>query len=158
MGFQISDLQAYAGRFYGGAPILITPFAYTATFGTIANAETGLATVNIASNGDFICTELSYNVILNEADVANTQINLFKLQIEDTGSNEKFFNQPVMLDNICNNSWGIQSFAFPRFISGKTALQIALTNVSGEFNQAQSLSDGINVVLAGALVRVFQTA
>jgi hypothetical protein len=158
MSFQISDLQAYASRFYGGAPILLTPFAYTATFGSIADTVTDQVIINVASNADFIFTELAYNVILNEPGVADTQVLLVKLQIEDTGSNEKFFNDPVMLDNCCNNAWGPQAFAFPRFVSGKTALKVNATNVSGLFNVGQTYSDGFDVVLTGVLVRVFQTA
>lgn len=154
MSFQISDLQAYASRFYGGAPLLLVPFAYTATFGVIADTATAQTIVNIASNGDFIATELSYIETSTEGSIAATPTQLMKLQIEDTGSNEKFFNSPVMLDNICNNSWGNQAFAFPRFVSGKTALQFNLTNVSGEFDATQSYG-GTDVVLTGVLVRVF---
>ena len=52
--FTITDLEAYASKFYQGRPLLLTPYGYTLTFSALASATSATQTLNIAANADFI--------------------------------------------------------------------------------------------------------
>lgn len=152
--FSINDLRAYCGLFYGGANVFISPYSYTASFDSIDAGVTQQRIINVAANGDFVLTGLAYALNPVGTAVEDTRAAMLKLQIEDTGSNEKFFNDECATENVCNNDWADSALGFPRFISGKTSLRVTLHNFSDEVN----LSEGylrIDVVLKGVLVRVF---
>ena len=94
---EFAQLEAYAGRFYGGRPLLITPYAYTVTFSSLAPAATANQIVNIAANADFIVTE--FHTRANVGGAAQTISNMtapqVRMLVTDSGSNEQFTQSAV---------------------------------------------------------------
>ena len=104
--FSISDIEQFASRFYGGRPLLLTPYAYNTTFTTLTQSTTQTATVNITANADFILTQLHHRAVVDLTTAqtsASKNAPYVRILITDSGTNEQFTNSAVDLENYSTN-------------------------------------------------------
>lgn len=148
---EFAQLEAYAGRFYGGRPLLITPYAYTVTFSSLAPAATSSSVINVAANADFIVTEFHAraNVSLAAQTISNMTAPLVRILVTDSGSNEQFTQAAVDIVTYATFGNYANELPYPRIVSGRSTLTVQLTNYSA------SETYNIDVVAMGVLVRAY---
>ena len=148
---EFAQLEAYAGRFYGGRPLLITPYAYTVTFSSLAPAATANQIINVAANADFIVTEFHSrtNVSGSAQTISNMTAPFIRVLVTDSGSNEQFTQAAV--DIITYTSVGnfANELPYPRIVSGRSTLTVQLSNYSA------SETYNVDFVAMGVLVRAY---
>jgi len=153
--FSISDIEQFASRFYGGRPLLLTPYAYNTTFTTLTQSTTQTATVNITANADFILTQLHHRAVVDLTTAqtsASKNAPYVRILITDSGTNEQFTNAAVDLENYSTNGNIINLLEYPRIISGRSTLTLQVTN----YGTAAAVTLAVlDVVLAGVLVRAY---
>lgn len=154
-GFSISDIEAFASRFYGGRPLLLVPYAYTTTFSTLTFGTTQSATVNITANADFILTKFHHRAVVDTTAIqtaASKNCPYVRMLVTDSGTNEQFTNSAVDLENYSTNANIVNNLEYPRIISGRSTLTIQVTNYGG----AAAASLGVlDITLVGVLVRAY---
>lgn len=148
---EFAQLEAYCGRFYGGRPLLITPYAYTVTFSSLAPAATSSSVINVAANADFVVTEFHAraNVALAAQTISNMTAPLVRILVTDSGSNEQFTQAAVDLVTYATFGNYSNELPYPRIVSGRSTLTIQLTNYSA------SETYNIDIVAMGVLVRAY---
>lgn len=154
MQFQIADIQRFLQRFYGSSRFLVTPFAYPIAFNTSIGAA-GTATakiprsVNIQANADFLLTGVAHYFPAN-AYAFGKLVGAITIDFRESGSKEPFTDSPVMLENYSYNGVNVRELDYPRFLAGGTNVEATIENVGD-----QTFADGLNVLMNGFLVRVF---
>jgi len=149
--FTITDLEAFASKFYQGRPLLLTPYGYTLTYTALTSGSTATQTLNIAANADFIFVGLHAraNVAAAGQTAATLTQPLARVLIVDSGSNEQYTNSAVDLFNYATTGNITNSLIYPRIVSGRSTLTISLTN----YDAAQTYN--IDLFLEGVLVRAY---
>ena len=150
-GFSISDIEAFASKFYQGRPLLLVPYGYNLTFTGLAAGTSATQTLNIAANADFIITNVHHraNVAAAGQNVSTKVAPLVRMLVTDSGSNEQFTNSAVDLENYSTNGNIINYLPYPRIVSGRSTLTVQLTS----YEASQTL--GIDVFFEGVLVRAY---
>ena len=151
--FSILELQAFANQIYQGRPLIMVPYGYTVTFSGVTANSTQTQTLSITANADFILTKIKLRA--TEAAVAHTISNLdapqARVLITDSGSNEQFTNQAVDVVNYTSiGQSDLGQLPYPRFISGRTALSIVLSEYGGVV-----ATENMDLFLEGMLVRTY---
>ena len=148
---EFAQLEAYAGRFYGGRPLLITPYAYTVTFSALAPAATANQIINIAANADFITTEFHARANVGGAaqTISNMTAPLVRMLVTDSGSNEQFTQSAVDIVTYCTFGNYANELPYPRIVSGRSTLTVQLSNYSS------TETYNIDIVATGVLVRAY---
>jgi hypothetical protein len=148
---EFAQLEAYAGRFYGGRPLLITPYAYTVTFSSLAPAATSSSVINIAANADFIVTEFHARSNVGGAaqTISNMTAPMIRVLVTDSGSNEQFTQSAVDIITYTTVGNFSNELPYPRIVSGRSTLTVQLTNYSG------SETYNVDFVASGVLVRAY---
>ena len=149
--FGVSEIEAFASKFYQGRPLLLTPYGYNLTFSSLAAGTSATQTVNIAANADFILTNIHHraNVAAAGQNVSTKTAPLARVLITDSGSNEQFTNAAVDLENYSTNGNIINLLPYPRIISGRSTLTIQLTS----YEASQTLN--VDLFFEGVLVRAY---
>ena len=149
--FAISEIEAFASKFYQGRPLLLTPYGYNVTFTALTAGSSATQVINIAANADFILTNLHHraNVAAAAQNVSTKSAPLARILITDSGSNEQFTNSAVDLENYSTNGNIINLLPYPRIISGRSTLTVQLTS----YEASQTLN--IDVFFEGVLVRAY---
>lgn len=149
--FTIGEIEAFASKFYGGRPLLLTPYAYNLTFSSLAAGASATQTLNIAANADFIMLGLHHraNVAAAGQNVSTKTAPLARVLITDSGSNEQFMNSAVDLENYSTNGNIINKLDYPRIISGRSTLTVQLSS----YEASQTLN--IDLAFEGVLVRAY---
>ena len=149
--FAISEIEAFASKFYQGRPLLLTPYGYNITFTALAPGASSTQVINIAANADFILTNLHHraNVAAAAQNVSTKTAPLARILITDSGSNEQFTNSAVDLENYSTNGNIIHLLPYPRIISGRSTLTVQLTS----YEAANTLN--VDVYYEGVLVRAY---
>jgi len=153
--FSISDIEQFASRFYGGRPLLLTPYAYNTTFTTLTQSTSQTATVNITANADFILMQLHHRAVVDltvAQTVSSKNAPYVRILITDSGTNEQFTNAAVDLENYSTNGNIINLLEYPRIISGRSTLTLQVTNYG---TAAATTLAVLDVVLSGVLVRAY---
>jgi hypothetical protein len=152
--FTITDLEAYASKFYQGRPLLLTPYGYTLTFSSLASGASASQTLNIAANADFIFVGLHAraNVAAAGQTAASLTQPLARVLIVDSGSNEQYTNSAVDLFNYATTGNITNPLIYPRIVSGRSTLTVTLSN----YDAAQTYN--IDLFLEGVLVRAYGAA
>jgi len=153
--FSISDIEQFASRFYGGRPLLLTPYAYNTTFTTLTQSTSQTSTVNITANADFILTQLHHRAVVDTTvvqTVSSKNAPYVRILITDSGTNEQFTNAAVDLENYSTNGNIINLLEYPRIISGRSTLTLQVTNYG---TAAAATLAVLDVVLSGVLVRAY---
>ena len=151
--YSISELQNFCRQLYGDRPLLITPYGYTVTFPNMTAGMSQNQVLSITANADFILTAIRARTSdATLQTVSNKNAPYYRLLIVDSGSNEQFTNSAVDLENYSanGNADGAGYLPYPRFIGGRTALSLTLTNYTATAGTASC-----DVFLEGVLVRTY---
>ena len=151
MSYSIGDIEAFASRFYQGRALLITPYAYTITFASLAAGATASQVINIAANADFMALMFHHraNVAAAGQTVSNKVAPLVRILVTDSGSNEQFTNAAVDIENYSTNGNIINDLPYPRIVSGRSTLTVQLTS----YEASQTLN--LDISIEGCLVRAY---
>lgn len=154
-GFSLLELQAYANQIYQGRPILMVPYAYNVTFSGVTALSTQTQSLSITANADFILTRiLSRTADATAQTISNMNAPYARILITDSGSNEQYTNNAIDLMNYTSvGQSDLGDLPYPRFVSGRTALTLVLTEY-GNIPGPQT----IDVSLQGVLVRTYSGA
>jgi hypothetical protein len=147
--YSVLDIEAFAARFYGQKPILITPYGYPVRFADLAAGAVTTQTLNIAANADFIMLGLSCRVLVDSADeeqvVSTLPVPLVRALITDSGTGENFTNGTVDLGNYVQQGY-VKQLPYPRLLTGKTAVSVQLSSYSAEaYALIELYFDGVQV-------------
>lgn len=145
------QIENFCQKFYQGRQLLLTPYAYTTTFSALASGASASNVINIAANADFVAIMFHHRANVSAAGqtVNNKTAPLVRILVTDSGSNEQFTNAPVDIENYSTNGNIINDLPYPRIISGRSSLTIAVTN----YDAAQTYN--LDVSIEGVLVRAF---
>lgn len=153
--YSISDIEQFASRFYGGRPLLLTPYAYVTTFTTLTFGTSQTSTINITANADFILTQLHHRAVVDLTAVqtsATKNAPYVRCLITDSGTNEQFTNAAVDLEGYSTNGNIVNLLEYPRIISGRSTLTVQVTN----FGTAAAVTlASLEIQLHGVLVRAY---
>lgn len=151
--FSLTEIQAFASQIYGGRPLVLVPYQYPLVFTGLAPAATSTQQLSITANADFILTSIKYRASVATAEtVSNKTAAYVRMLVTDSGTNEQFTAAAVDLENYATNGASMAgALPFPRFISGRTALTVTVTNYSGAVAQTYNLDLGFE----GVLVRTY---
>ena len=149
--YSISDIEAYASKFYQGRPLLLTPYAYVLTFSSLAAGSSATQTLSITANADFIFLQMHHHANVANAGqtVANKTAPLCTILVTDSGTNEQFTNAAVDLENYSTNGNIINDLPYPRIISGRSTLTVQVSSYEA------SVSLNLDVSIEGCLVRAY---
>lgn len=153
--FSISDIEAFASRFYGGRPLLLVPYSYSTTFSTLTFGTTQTATINITANADFILLMFHHRAVVDPTVVqtsASKNAPYVRMLVTDSGTNEQFTNSAIDLENYSTNGNIVNNLEYPRIISGRSTLTVQVTNFGTAAATSLSVLD---IVLGGVLVRAY---
>ncbi|NBR70959.1 MAG: hypothetical protein EBT75_02495 [Proteobacteria bacterium] len=154
-GFSISDIESFASRFYGGRPLLLTPYAYNTTFTTLTQSTSQTNIVNITANADFILLMFHHRAVVDTTaiqTVSTKNAPYVRMLVTDSGTNEQFTNSAVDLENYSTNGNIINILEYPRIISGRSTLTVQVTNYA---TAAAGTLAVLDVMLGGVLVRAY---
>jgi len=149
--YTYAEIETFASKFYQGRPLLLTPYAYTLTFASLASGASATQVINIAANADFIVTGLHHHATVANAaqTVSNKTAPLARILVTDSGSNEQFTNAAVDLESYSTNGNIINKLDYPRIVSGRSTLTVQLISYEA------SNTNNIDVIFAGVLVRAY---
>lgn len=152
MTIRPSDLLEFARDIYRGRRFILTPYAFPVNFGTLAASGNGSQSLSITANADFILTRVRYK---GKAAATGAAVNVSQLLvpnvsllITDQGSNEQYSSAAVPVESYGFNSQFVGDLPFPRWITGRTALSLQVTN-----NDSASPVHQFVVTLEGVLAR-----
>lgn len=146
-------IEQFLARMYEGAKLLITPFGYTTSFGSLAAGAQLTNTINIAANADFVLLGFRHRCFVGTTvgqTVSTKPAPFLRMQVTDSGTNEQYTNGAVDLANYSSDGFYDNNLCYPRIISGRSALLIQLTS----YAPAAETYGGTDVFLEGVLVRV----
>ena len=151
--FSVLEIQAFVNQLYGGRPTIIVPYGYTVTFEGMTAGATQSQILSITANADFILTHIKARTSdATLQTVSNKNAPYYRLLVVDSGSNEQYTNSAVDLENYSTNgnSGASGILPYPRFISGRTALNLTLTSYTATAGTASC-----DIFLEGVLVRTY---
>lgn len=146
-------IEQFLARMYQGAKLLITPFGYNTTFGSLAAGAQLTNTINIAANADFVLLGFRHRVFIGTAvgqTISSKPAPFIRMTVTDSGTNEQYTNGAVDLANYSSDGFYDNNLPYPRIISGRSALIIQVTN----YAPAAETYGGTDIFLEGVLVRV----
>lgn len=151
--YTLLELQAFAQQIYGGRPLVIVPYGYGLTFTSLAQNATATQQLSITANADFILTGIKYRASVAATEtVSNKTAAFVRMLITDSGTNEQFTSAAVDLENYATNGASqVGGLPYPRFISGRTALTVTVTNFSPGAGQTYLL----DLFFEGVLIRTY---
>jgi hypothetical protein len=137
-----TDIEAIVAQMYAGQRCALKPYFYAVDFVAFTSGSSQTGTLKLNANTDFLLTELRWGTTQVAEDTNEATI-----QIVDSGSNERFFDNPVLLGGICTTGNKPRALAVPRRISGNATLTIAITNGVGSDTMpaGQLVFCGVNV-------------
>jgi hypothetical protein len=146
--YSFQDLQSLLSDIYGGRRIDVRPFGYTFDFSAVVDNGIAVATQKIIGNADFIVCSASFSVRNSAENVGDST-----MQIEDSGSQERFFNQSTPIQQFATtmNGAGVlaaRGLTFPRRVAGNSTLTATLT-AGGTITNPQLYLDGVHVYVYG---------
>lgn len=146
------DIENFVARFYKGAKLLITPYAYPVVFLNVAQNGVSTLNITIAANADFIMLGMRYRTWLAAAalTVSTKPEPTARLLLIDSGSNEQFTQSAVMLANYGSNDAKDIPLPYPRILAGRTTVTAQLTNAAPA---AETIN--VEVMLNGVQVRAY---
>jgi len=154
-GFSISDIEQFASRFYGGRPLLLTPYAYNTIFTTLTQSTSQTSVINITANADFILTQFHHRAVVDTTvvqTVSTKNAPYVRMLVTDSGTNEQFTNAAVDLENYSTNGNIINMLDYPRIISGRSTLTVQVSNYA---TAAAGTLASLEIQLHGILVRAY---
>lgn len=150
--FSISDLDRYVDEMYSGRQMFLVPYSYRALFTAVLPLSTPNVIIEISANADFIALGLTHNSLSTEPEAAilDKSTPNCRVLLTDTGSGDPFTDRAVALQNYSQNGITPKMFPFPRFLQGRSAVNVQLTNISAAVTYQR-----IDLNLHGVLVRAW---
>lgn len=146
----IQDIEAFAARFYQGRQLLLTPYSYQTIFLALAQNGSASNVITMQANADFLLLGLRHRAQIGAAQTISTITAPFvRCLITDTGSNEQFTNTSIDLNNFAPAMAVDLTLSYPRLISGRSTLQVAVNNYAPTAETYTS----IELSLYGCLIR-----
>lgn len=148
--YRPQDIEAFVARFYQGRQLLLTPYAYQTIFLALAQNGSASNVITMQANADFCLLGLRHRAQIGAAQTISTVTAPYvRVLITDTGSNEQFTNTSIDLNNYAPAMAVDFALPYPRLISGRSTLQIAVNNYAPTAETYTS----IELSLYGVLVR-----
>lgn len=144
--YEFQQLQSLLADIYAGRRIDVRPFGYVFDFDTITAADIAVATQKIIGNADFIVCSAAFSTRDHSESVG-----VSLMQIEDSGSQERFFNQatPIFQFATASPDQSPRGLTFPRRVAGNSTLTATLTAAVPTLTSAQLYLDGVHVFVYG---------
>ena len=150
--FTIREIEAFAARFYQGKQLLITPYGYNVTFAALAQGTNQQAVINIAANADFMLLNINQRAQIGAAqNIGNITAPFVRMLVTDSGSNEQYTAQAVDLMNFTGCQNDQLDLTYPRLISGRSTLNISVTNYAPTAETYTTL----DLFFEGVLIRAY---
>lgn len=147
--YTFPQLSNWLRVLYKKRPLVITPTAYNLTFSALAQGTTQSSPLSITANADFVLVKLAHRANIAAAQtVASMTAPFVRVQITDSGSNEQFFQNAPDLMNVSQNGQAALELPYPRWVGGRSALTVQLTNYA-----PTAETYAIDLSLIGVLVR-----
>lgn len=128
--------------------INIQPYTYRVGFAGLGAGTTQNGTLNAQATSDFILLNPYYRASVDDASPDVTP--LARVLITDAGSSNQYMDQAVDLTTFFGKPGDAEySLQYPRIISGRSALQIQLSNYSA------ALTYNVELSFAGVLVQAY---
>lgn len=131
------DLDAWIRAQYaatGSKVLAIQPYEEVVTFSAIAQNATATQTINIQANADFVIASSSSQsfAVASALTTSTAIIPQARVLVTDTGSNQQFSQTAVPLAVMFPPAEVGEdiSWCYPRFVSGRSSLQIQVTNLA----------------------------
>ena len=142
-------LELLAAQYFSGRSCKLIPYLLGVTMpSTIAAGDVGLGYQRVPAN---MAGLLVAALTLAHDTVDSFQP--FRLQITDTGSQERYFNSPVPALSVASclvSGNGQNNLTVPRLIAGNTQIEVALYNDSGvDSTGSEVVFHGVGVYLMG---------
>jgi len=147
--YEFQQLQSLLADIYAGRRIDVRPFGYVFDFDTVTNTNSVSAVQKIIGNADFIVCSCGF-----AARDPVVLPGVSSMQIEDSGSQERFFNQPtpiVQFATSANDYYveAVRGLTFPRRVAGNSTLTATLTAAVATLTNPQLYLDGVHVFVYG---------
>ena len=145
--YEFQQLQSLLADIYAGRRIDVRPFGYVFDFGTTANGNSSVAVQKIIGNADFIVCSMAFATAALLEPIGTSTI-----QIEDSGSQERFFNAPTPISFFASQSYDViaRGVTFPRRVAGNSTLTATLTvGSTAALTTPQLYLDGVHVFVYG---------
>ncbi len=143
-------LELLAAQYFSGRSCKLIPYLLGVTMpSTIAAGDVGLGYQRVPANMAGLLV-----VALTIAHDTIDSFQPFRLQITDTGSQERYFNSPVPALSVAGclviSGNGQSNLTVPRLIAGNTQIEVALYNDSGaDSTGSEVVFHGVGVYLMG---------
>lgn len=117
-----ADLQRIIGFMYAGRRVDIQAFDFPFSTIACAAAASSTQTLQLLANADFLLTSI----------VSLGAVTDSKIQIVDSASNERFFDDAVPSACVVDDGGtNYRALAWPRLLSGNATLQFTITGMTG---------------------------
>lgn len=146
--YSIADIESFCARYYQGRKLSIIPYAYNISITGLAQGQTQTQTLTMQANADFIALQFHHRASIGAAQNVSTKTAPYiRMLVIDTGSNNQFTSAPVDLENYSTNGNIVNELPYPRIISGRSALQLQITNwaPTAETYSVDITLDGVQV-------------
>ena len=151
--FSFLELARQATTLFPGRRIAVEPYSYTLTFPGRVGSGDVQASKTLKSNCNFLAASGSFAAFTNAGVPVSSLEDTF-IQIQNEGSNERFFADPVPVLHAFSGVYGVvaepsaQLFAIPKLIHGNATLAAVLnwSTVAGlTLGGAQLALHGVNI-------------
>lgn len=152
-----AQIQSILAAIYQNRPLILVPYAYPVQIAAagMATATTQNLSLNITGNADFLCTGINYRAVLAASQsVSSKTAALVRMLVTDAGSNQKWTDGAVDLENYCANGGYERGLPWPRLVRGRSTLQITLTNYSSASVGVAETYTSLDLLFEGLLVYV----
>ena len=127
--FGIAEIQSFLAMTYRNAKLGVVPYGYTLSFVGITTTIPGSQQLSIQANADFLLLRISHRANVGAVqNVGNKTAPHLRMLVTDSGSGEQFTSAPVDLELISSNDAKMRDLPFPRLITGKSSLNIAISS------------------------------
>lgn len=150
MSYAPNELRSWIQTLYPGKRLTMVPYGYNLTFLALAQNTTQSAQLSITANADFVLLAVNHRAHIAAAQTVSTKTAPFvRMLITDSGSNEQFTSSAVDLESYSTNGGYENPLPFPRWIGGRTALTVQVSN----FAPTAETYAVLNLYFEGLLIR-----
>ena len=151
--YSFPNIEAFCARFYQGRKLSLTPYTYTLTFTNLAASGSAGAqatqNLNIQANADFLFLSLSHLANIN-GTVASQSVSgkispYVRILLTDSGSAQPLMNAATALESLSDNGAPERALPYPKWLQGRTSLQVQLTNYASVAYDIDVAFKGVNV-------------
>lgn len=130
LSYSFLEIQRVVARLWPAVQTTLEPFVHPIPLNGLTNLQSVTTAYKILSNCDFLLTNIAVSSLIAPSFVTSEVSQQAILQIVDSGSQEKFFWNPVPIINVADvDGYGVSNLlAHPRRIAGNSTLTVTLEN------------------------------